>query len=259
MSTLREAPARIRRPVGRKGLRASPAPARPAEAPSTGAYNTIPIPVPAPVIEIVNTSAASNRITWGPQVESFSAPRLKAPFSHYEVLRAPHPLGPWTVIDEVQPGDARYFENGRYSILDMQSNLGDVVAYAVVSVDEEGGRSGRTNLTLHETQAPPAEQLGEVYVVPNPLVVTSGLSGSDTSGDISDRIQFMGLTSSCTIRVFSYTGQLIQTIEHDEASYGDPWYQLTTNNQIIASGVYYFVVEDHATGDIASGKFIVIH
>lgn len=232
---------------------------RPEEAPATGAYDTVPIPVPAPAIHIENTPAAANRIVWGPQVEAFDAPRLRAPLSHYEVLRAPHPLGPWSVIDEVSIGDPEYFANGEYSILDVDSNLGDEVAYAVVSVDEDGGRSGMTNLLVHETQAPPAEQLGKVYVVPNPLFVTSGLSGSDRGGDVADRVQFMGLTSRCTIRVFSYTGQLIQTIEHDEASYGDPWYQLTFNNQIIASGVYYFVVEDHATGDTSSGKFVVIH
>lgn len=233
---------------------------RPDEAPPTGRYNTVPIPVPGPAIRVENTSAAANRIVWGPQVESFDSPRLRAPFSHYEVLRAPHPLGPWKVIDEVTPGDARYFADGEYSVLDPDSNLGDEVAYAVVSVDDAGGRSGiMSNLTVHVTQAPAAEGLEKVYVVPNPLIVTSGLTGTDRSGDIADRVQFMGLTSRCTIRVFSYSGQLIQTIEHDEASYGDPWYQLTFNNQIIASGIYYFVVEDHDSGDTASGKFVVIH
>jgi len=231
----------------------------PLDAPSTGMYNTIPIPFPAPVIRVENTRAAANMIIWGPQVEEFDTPRLKAPLSHYEVLRAPHPLGPWTVIDEVEIRDSRYFENGEYSILDPDSDLGENVAYAVVSVDTEGARSGKTNLTIHNTQAPPKQTLDRVYVVPNPLVVTSGLTGSDPGGDISDRIQFMGLTSRCTIRIFSYTGQLIMTIEHDEESYGNPWYQLSINNQIIASGVYFFVVEDHATGDRANGKFVVIH
>ena len=231
----------------------------PAEAPATGRYDGVPIPFPAPGIRIENTSAAANRIVWGPQVESFHTPRLRAPLSHYKVLRAPHPLGPWTEVAEVMPGDPQYFEDGEYRVLDVDSNLGDQVAYAVVSVDQDGGESGMTNLTIHETQAPPAETLGEVYVVPNPLFVTSGLSGADRGGDIADRVQFMGLTSRCTIRVFSYTGQLIQTIEHDRASYGDPWYQLTFNNQVVASGVYYFVVEDHISGERASGKFVVIH
>jgi hypothetical protein len=98
-----------------------------------------------------------------------------------------------------------------------------------------------------------------VYVIPNPLIVTSGLSGSDPSGEIGDRIQFVGLTKRCTIRIFSYTGQLINTIEHNSETYGNPWYQLSINNQIIASGVYYFVVEDRESGAMSSGKFIVIH
>lgn len=232
---------------------------RPEEAPATGRYDTVPIPFPAPVIRVEDTRAAANMIVWGPQVESFDSPRLKAPFSHYEVLRAPHPLGPWSVIDSVFPGDPEYFSDGEYSIIDPESNLGDNATYAVVSVDELGGRSGMTNLTEHETQAPPAETLGKVYVIPNPLVVTSGLTGSDPEGEIGDRIQFVGLTDRCTIRIFSYTGQLIRTIEHERETFGDPWYQLSINNQIIASGVYYFVVEDKDTGARSSGKFIVIH
>lgn len=231
----------------------------PVQAPATGTYNTIPIPFPAPAIRVENTRAAANQIIWGPQVEEFNTPRLRAPLSHYEVLRAPHPLGPWAVIDVVEIRDPRYFENGEYSILDPLSDLGENVTYAVVSVDTDGNRSGKTNLTRHETQAPAAETLSKVYVVPNPLFVTSGLSGSDPGGDISDRIQFMGLTARCTIRIFSYTGQLIRTIEHDRETFGNPWYQLTINNQVIASGVYFFVVEDHDTGARANGKFVVIH
>ena len=89
--------------------------------------------------------------------------------------------------------------------------------------------------------------------------MTSGLTGSDPNGEIGDRIQFVGLTARCTIRIFSYSGQLIKTLEHDRNTYGKPMYQLSVNNQIIASGVYYFVVEDRATGDISSGKFVAIH
>lgn len=232
---------------------------QPEEASPTGQYNSVSIPVPAPAIRIEDTRAAANKIVWGPQIESFDSPRLQAAFSHYEVLRAPHPLGPWTVIDSVFPGDPRYFIDGEYSIIDPESNLGDNAAMAVVSVDMLGGRSGMSNLTVHETQAPPAEILGKVYVIPNPLIVTSGLSGSDPAGEISDRIQFVGLTKRCTIRIFSYTGQLIHTIEHDRETYGKPWYQLSINNQIIASGVYYFVVEDQKTGARGKGKFVIIH
>lgn len=170
------------------------------------------------------------------------------------MLWALHPLGPWKVIDEVYPQDPRYFnaETDEYAVLDPDSRPGETVTYAVVSVDKAGGHSGMTNLTIHETQAPAAERLGKVYVMPNPLIVSSGLTGSDPRGDILDRIQFVGLTRRCTIRIYSYTGQLVRVIEHNQDAFGEPWYQLSTNNKIIASGVYFFVVEDHDTGDRAS-------
>ena len=230
----------------------------PIDAPPTGVYNTIPIPFPAPAIHVENTRAGSNRISWGPEVESFGTRRLRAPFKHYQVMRAPHPLGPWAIIDSVGRRDPRYFRDSLYVVHDLESNVGEFLSYAVVSVDSLGVRSGMTNITRHETQAPAAARLGKVYVVPNPLVVTSGLTGSDPAGEITDRIQFMGLPKRCTIRIFSYAGQLINTIEHNRDTFGNPWYQITRNNQVLASGVYFFVVEDE-NGARASGKFVVIH
>ncbi len=230
----------------------------PTASPMMGAYNTIPVPIPAPAIVVENTKAAVNKIVWGPQVEEFTTPRLHAPFRHYEVLRATHPLGPWIVIDSVGQRDPRYFQDAEYTVLDTASSIGDFVYYAVVSVDSLGGKSGMTNVTQHETQAPAAEALGKVYVIPNPLIVTSGLTGSDPSGEVTDKVQFVGLTRRCTIRVFSYSGQLINTIEHERDTYGNPWYQITRNGQLLASGVYFFVVEDES-GARARGKFVIIH
>lgn len=243
--------------TGRPLVKHDTLPYEPLSAPPRGRYNTIPIPVPAPVIRVENTRAAANRIIWGPQVEAFRTPRLRAPLKHYEVLRAPHPLGPWSVIDSVRVRDPRYFHDSIYVVLDVNSNLGEFVSYAVVSVDSLGGRSGMTNITRHETQAPSVASLGKVYVVPNPLIVSSGLTGSDPGGEIGDRVQFMGLPKRCTIRIFSYAGQLINTIEHDRDTYGQPWYQITRKGQILASGVYFFVVEDDQ-GNRSTGKFVVI-
>lgn len=223
-----------------------------------GAYSTVAIPFPSPIIKIENTRAAVNKIVWEPQVEDFTSIKLNAPFKHYEVMHATHPLGPWSVIDTVTKRDLRYFNDSVYVVYDTSSNLGDFYYYAVVSVDSLGGKSGMTNITQHETQAPAVESLGKVYVVPNPLVVTSSLSGSDPYGEVTDKVQFMGLTKKCTIRIFSYSGQLINTIEHDRDTYGHPWYQISRNNQILASGVYFFVVEDES-GTRSRGKFVIIH
>jgi hypothetical protein len=230
----------------------------PRTTPSFGVYSTVAIPFPAPVISVENTRAAVNKIVWGPQVEGFTTARLHAPFQYYQALRATHPLGPWTLIDSVGKQDLRYFRDSVYVVYDTASNIGDFCYYAVVSVDSLGGKSGITNMTEHETQAPAAETLGKVYVVPNPLIVTSGLGGSDPGGEVTDKVQFVGLTKRCTIMIFSYSGQLINTIEHNRDTYGHPWYQISRNNQLLASGVYFFVVEDES-GARARGKFVIIH
>jgi hypothetical protein len=224
----------------------------------TGVYNAVPVPFPAPIIRVENTRAAVNKITWSAEVEGFVSPRIRAPFKHYEVLRAPHPLGPWTLIDSVARRDIRYFQDSLYVVHDRESNIGNFAYYAVRSVDSLGGKSGWTNMAQHETQAPAAPALGKVYVIPNPLVVTNGLTGADPGGEVTDKLQFVGLTRRCTIRIFSYSGQLINTIEHDRDTYGHPWYQISRNDQLLASGVYFFVVED-AGGARATGKFVIIH
>lgn len=234
----------------------------PKDTPPTGAYNTIPITIPAPVITIENTGAAVNKLTWTDQVELFTASRLNAPFSHYKAYRASGALGPWQLIDSIGAKDPRYWRDSLYLIYDRESNLGQDAYYAVFSVDTLGQRSGLTNFTLHNTQSPAALVLEKVWVTPNPLIVTRGGQGSSVSGEFTDKIGFMGLTKKCTIRIFSYSGQLLQTIEHDTpetSGYEQEWFQITRNNQMTASGVYFFTVDDAATGKRVTGKFVIIH
>ena len=231
----------------------------PKDTPERGVYK-VNIPIPAPVIRVENTSSATNKVIWGPQVEDFNTTRLSAPFSHYWVMRSLNPLGPWTLIDSVGKRDIRYFKDSVYTVSDYESDLGVDVFYAVYSVDVSGKKSGFTNMTYHVTQAPAAPVLDKVYVVPNPLVITNGRSGSAAGGDVSDQIGFFGLTKKCTIKIFSFSGQLIQTLEHDEDAYSEvSWFQISRNHQMMASGVYFFVVEDVTTGKLVKGKFVIIH
>jgi len=231
----------------------------PKDTPPTGVYQ-VAIPFPAPAIEVTNTLASRNRIGWSAAVEDFSAPRLNASLAYYEVVRADHPLDLWVRIDSVGLRDPRYYNGVErvYTVEDATSTLLESYYYAVVSVDSLGGRSGLTNMTLHETQLPAASSLEFVYVVPNPLIVTSGFTGASPGGDINDRLGFFGLPKRATIRIFSYSGQLVNTIEHSSDSYSVAWYQVTRNNQMLASGVYFFTVDDDQ-GKRVQGKFVVIH
>lgn len=235
----------------------------PRDTPPNGVYQ-VSIPVPAPAINVLNTREGKNKITWTADVEKFSHSRLRAPLSYYEVLKTTHPLDRWIRIDSVAVGDSRYFNptDSTYTVIDNSSTLLETYYYTVVSVDalgDAGGRSGKTNVTVHTTQLPAVEKMGKVFVTPNPLLVRSSIGGGRTDeGDQNDKIQFVGLPKRATIRIYSYSGQLINTIEHNQDYFSTSWYQITRNTQRPASGVYFFTVDDHEGGR-AKGKFVVIH
>jgi hypothetical protein len=222
-----------------------------------GVY-ALPIPPPAPGLVVENTVLGENRLVWGPQVESFSVPRLTGTFDHYEVLKASHPLGPWIKLVTVPKGDLQYFKEGTYQFIDKNSRIGDYFYYAVVSVDDRGNKSGKTNMTLHQSTIGATLTLENVFVAPNPFIVQSGFMGESVGGDINTQLRFYNLPRKATIRVFSYSGQLVQTIEHDADKIDHAYFQVTRNNQLIASGVYFYVVET-PEGSRCHGKFVIIN
>ncbi|MCK4596157.1 hypothetical protein KAT73_05190 [candidate division WOR-3 bacterium] len=73
------------------------------------------------------------------------------------------------------------------------------------------------------------------------------------------RVQFINLPVHCTIRVYTLSGDLVQTIEHDNELEGwEDWNLISRAKQAISSGIYIFSVENHNSGDIQLGKFVVI-
>ncbi len=234
---------------------------RPERNPETGVYE-IPIPVPAPALNVASDDRARNVLYWSDAVESFSTPRLQGAFSHYEVARSTHPAGPWETIATVEPGDPTFVHAGQYSfvpdgdyvVLDPEPSVGETFYYSVVSVDENGRKSGRTNVTAFQTQLGAVAELGDVHVVPNPFVVNSGFGGASES---SLRLGFYGLPAQATIRIYSFAGQLVETIEHESPTYSVAYLQETRNNQRLASGVYFYVVTT-PSGEQTRGKFVII-
>lgn len=230
----------------------------PERAPAQGVYQ-LPIPVPSPVITVRSNELAENVITWEASPETFTSPRLQGTFSHYEVFRSIHPLGPWERIDSITAGDPRYYAAGSYSIKDTATRVGESFYYSVITVDASGNRSSRStgNVQLHPTQLGGTVGLDKVTVVPNPFLVKSGFGGSTAASDPSGLIGFYNLPQVCTIRIFSYSGQLVQTIEHNSGLYSVAYMQVTRNNQLMASGLYFYVVET-PSGQRTNGKFVII-
>jgi len=225
----------------------------PEDHPKDGSYQ-IPIPVPAPVIVVENTSDGQVRISWQRAVEEFSHPRLMGKLQKFYVCRSDAGMGPWSILDSLEIGQVNPENRYEYFDTDPVFKLGETRFYSVVSVDEHGHQSGRPNITKHNKNVAAVEKMQEVFVVPNPFNIESGFGGKVGA---EDKIGFYGLPKECTIRIFTYAGQLVETIQHNEPVYTTAWFQVTRNEQEIASGVYLYVVTT-PEGDKFSGKFIVV-
>jgi len=105
-------------------------------------------------------------------------------------------------------------------------------------------------------------QLDSVLVVPNPYL---GRSAYEVEGAVR-RLMFTHLPPSGTLQIFTASGQFLQRLKWepaDLAGNGDLFWDMETREgNLIASGLYIFVVETNSpdTGEYLKklGKFIVI-
>lgn len=213
----------------------------------------IPVAVPAPVIVVENTPTATVKISWNRSAEEFTHPRLENTIVAYNVYRGNAGHGPWDLLDSFQVGEVN--DEGLYTYEDMDQTfkLGESKYYSVTSVDDKGKESGKTNVILHDKNVAAVTELDKVYAVPNPFVGKSGFEGIGMDGAVG----FYRLPAKCTIRIFSYAGQLVETIEHDDDIFSTAWFQISRNRQDIASGVYPYVVTT-PDGQQTTGKLVII-
>ncbi len=119
---------------------------------------------------------------------------------------------------------------------------------------------------------------GDPFVYPNPYYGHAAWEGSAAGQDLK-KVYFANLPPKCQVRVYNVSGDLIYNFEHTEdyngkdhrwySVYSDtkqtlfsggehPWNLLSNDAQIIARGLYIFVVKDSETGDVRRGKFVII-
>ncbi|MBD3376579.1 hypothetical protein GF406_16200 [candidate division KSB1 bacterium] len=213
----------------------------------------IPAALPAPVIVVENTPTATVQISWNQAAETFTHPRLSSTLTKYNLYRGEAGHGPWTLLKSFDVGDVNSDGLYLYEDLDQTFRLGESKYYCVTSEGDDGLESGKTNIILHDKNVAAKEELDNVYVVPNPFIGQSGFEGVGKE----DAIGFYGLPEKCTIRIFSYAGQLVETIEHDKDVFSRAWFQISRNRQDIASGIYTFVVTTPDDKQ-ATGKFVII-
>jgi hypothetical protein len=106
-----------------------------------------------------------------------------------------------------------------------------------------------------------AKGLSMVKVVPNPYIETSIYEKYNPliTGRGEREIHFTHLPPKCTIRIYTITGELVDTIEHDGVIWDDTasWDLKTRDNLDLAYGVYIYHIEAPGIGE-KTGKFAVI-
>ncbi len=121
-------------------------------------------------------------------------------------------------------------------------------------------RSGRfytQSYTETQLKRQAAEHVSEFRVVPNPYI--RGVASELTFGDDElNKIAFFNIPGDCKIQIFSEMGELIWEVDHNDGSGDEFWYQTTSSNQLVVSGVYIAVVSDNATGEKSIQKFAII-
>ncbi len=103
--------------------------------------------------------------------------------------------------------------------------------------------------------------MDSIYVVPNPYVAASTFEPANPylTGRGERRIYFMNLPPRCTIRIYTITGELVQTLTHDsDVTDGqEPWDLVSRDGMNIAYGVYIFHVDAPEVGQTV-GRFAII-
>jgi hypothetical protein len=106
-----------------------------------------------------------------------------------------------------------------------------------------------------------ATDLDDIMVVPNPYVATNTFEPANPfrAGRGERRIYFMNLPQECTIRIYTITGGLVQTLHH-ESTRDDgqlAWDLVSRDGMNIAFGVYLYHVTAPGVGE-HMGRFAVI-
>lgn len=115
-----------------------------------------------------------------------------------------------------------------------------------------------SSTALNEKIAQDSYTLEAIKVVPNPYYIRAAWDRDR----FNRHVNFTHLPQKCRIRIFTVSGILIKTIEHDEDN-GDPvgyhsWPLRNKENLDIASGLYIYHVKDLKSGKTKSGKFAIV-
>lgn len=117
------------------------------------------------------------------------------------------------------------------------------------------------------------------FIYPNPYYGFAAWEGGSRFEE-DRKMTFANLPANCKIKIFTYSGDLVDEINHNQSYSGNDirWYNtyandatntvfsggehswdlLSRNSQLISRGLYLFSVEDTDTGKVYPGKFAIV-
>jgi hypothetical protein len=138
----------------------------------------------------------------------------------------------------------------RFALSDTDYAVGDVFAIEGAPVN------GADDIFLFRADgvdvAAAKASLDNIRVVPDPYIVHA----SWESSQYERKIQFTHVPEVCTIRIYTLSGDLTATLEHNDGSGTADWNMLSSDGLDIAPGIYFYHVES-SVGN-RTGRFAVI-
>jgi hypothetical protein len=173
----------------------------------------------------------------------------------------------WSAGDRIYPAEAEYYEplpfDAEYILYDdfhigrIIFNAGEPATGTIVRFITNKPNAS-TDVFSFSTKAAGVSadlvDLDDIRVVPNPYIVRNNW---EPSRDYS-RIAFTHLPDECTIRIYTLSGDHLETLEHSSTTFdgNENWNLLTKNRQKVAAGIYIYHVDSPYGEKI--GKFAVV-
>lgn len=236
----------------------------------------------APDSPKVKATAGDGSVTieWDESAEESYDPLFKKDFEGYLIYRSTdgehwgEPIAQFDSADGIKGyhtasiKDKLFFlgnDTGlQHSFTDNALINGITYYYAVTAYDSGSSKGGipplesakflsNQNVIKVTPRTNPTRKLDDIAVVPNPYIATSLFDSPvnpNAMGTYSGRrIMFINLPPKCSIRIYTVTGELVQTIEHDANSGDESWDLLNYDGLNVASGTYLYHVEAPGVGE----------
>jgi hypothetical protein len=211
--------------------------------PCTATYSLTPTAVPGP------TAFVATGGTLVPAAEAGFIMYLPGHFFTFQLTGGALPAAGavWTMrsyVGAIEGGRGDAGDNGDYSFTPEDRPFTAVGAENRLSFN-----------VVNQVAAVTQDDLSRVHTVPDPYYVTSQFEQT-TDTKI---IKFVNLPADCIIRIYSSSGVLVDLFEHHSAQFGgsEDWNVRNRNNQIVASGVYFYHIESGGARRV--GRFTVVN